>query len=280
MASEGKEVSPPGRRTAAGRPAGGPRDLPPPPAIILVEPQLPENIGAAARAMANFGVTELRLVSPREGWPNDRARPMASGADHVLDAATVFETVDEAVADLSYVAATTRRSRDMIKTVLPPAPAAAEIVAAARRGGRTGILFGRERTGLENDEVARANVIVTFPVDVNFASMNIAQSVLLMAYEWRKAGRQSPEPEPQNPRATREEVRQLWQHLLSVLRPSGYFRPPHMTERMETNLLLMLSDAGWDKQQVRTWRGVLNHLRPNEPRDAVPDGRDADEEEG
>ncbi|MEM8551483.1 MAG: RNA methyltransferase [Pseudomonadota bacterium] len=229
-----------------------------PPAIILVEPQLGENIGTAARAMANFGVTDLRLVAPRDGWPNERAVAASSGASHVIEGARVFATVDEAVADLCFVIATTRRDRDMTKRVEGPEAVLKELCAAP---GETGIMFGRERWGLTNEEVARASIIVTFPVDPAFASLNVAQSVLLMAYEWRRAAHGVPvPPPPEHPPATREDVRGLWEHLSTMLQPTGYFRPPDMAEKMERNLLLILSDAGWDRQQVRTLRGVLNHL--------------------
>jgi len=232
-----------------------------PPAVILAAPQLGENIGTAARAMANFGLADLRLVSPRDGWPNERARAASSGAHHVIDAARVFGTLDAAVADLAFVIATTRRERDMTKRVTGPQEGIAELCGVVATGGRAGILFGRERWGLENDEVARANIIVSFPVDPSFASLNVAQSVLLMAYEWRRASHAvQPAAERANPPATREDVRGLWAHLCELLRAAGYFRPPDMAPKMERNLLLILSDAGWDRQQVRTLRGVLNHL--------------------
>jgi tRNA/rRNA methyltransferase len=234
---------------------------PAPPAIVLVEPQLGENIGTAARAMANFGVTDLRLVAPRDGWPSDKARAAASGANHVIDGARVFATLDEAIADLSFVIATTRRPRDMTKRVEGPPEGLAELAAVAAQGGGTGILFGRERWGLENDEVARATIIVTFPVDPQFASLNIAQSVLLMAYEWRRVALGALPPEGREvPPATREEVTGLWRHLVRVLETTGYFRPADMEEKMRRNLFNILSDARWDRQQVKTLRGVLAHL--------------------
>ena len=232
-----------------------------PPAIILASPQLGENIGTAARAMANFGLSDLRIVTPRDGWPNEKARAASSGAHHVIDNACVFDTLDEAVADLTFVIATTRRARDMTKRVEGPQAGLAELCAVASGGGATGILFGRERWGLENDEVARANIIVSFPVDPKFASLNMAQSVLLMAYEWRRAAVAAPTmPEPDEPPATREEVLGLWRHLVSVLEPTGYFRTDDIAVKMERNLLLILSDAEWDRQQVKTLRGVMAHL--------------------
>ena len=158
------------------------------PAIILVEPQLGENIGMVARAMANFGLSELRLVNPRDGWPSEKARAAASRADHVIDAVTVFDDLASAVADLNFVFATTARQRDGFKSVRGPVEAGRALRARHIIGQRTGILFGRERFGLYNDEVGLADEIVTFPVDPGFSSLNIAQAVLLMSYEWMKSG--------------------------------------------------------------------------------------------
>ncbi len=158
------------------------------PVIILVEPQMGENIGMVARAMANFGLAELRLVNPRDGWPNDKAQAAASKADHVIDGTKVFETLEQAVADLNFVYATTARERDGFKPVRSPVVAAETLRAKFRAGEGTGILFGRERWGLTNEEVALADEIVTFPVNPAFASLNIAQAVLLMSYEWMKSG--------------------------------------------------------------------------------------------
>src|SRR5713226_6056726 len=155
------------------------------PVVILVEPQLGENIGMAARAMGNFGLTRLRIVNPRDGWPNVHARRAASGADHILDQVELFDTVGQAVADLSLLFATTARAHDQAKPVVAPEAAAREIVAHAADGG-VGILFGRERYGLQNEEVALANRIITFPVNPGFASLNLAQAVLLIGYEWFK----------------------------------------------------------------------------------------------
>ncbi len=154
------------------------------PAIVLVEPQLGENIGMAARAMANFSLTEMRLVAPRDGWPNEKARAAASRADAVIDSAVVYSAPADAVADLNFVVATTARARDGFKAVLSPVEAAREMRARALAGQNCGILFGREKFGLFNEEVALADAIVTFPVDPDFSSLNIAQAVLLMSYEW------------------------------------------------------------------------------------------------
>ena len=156
------------------------------PAIVLVEPQLGENIGAAARAMANFGLRDLRLVAPRDGWPNEAARSSAALALAIVDEAAVYPDLGAAIADLHYVAATSARSRFLAKPVLAPDSAVAGLFEREAAGWRCGILFGKERTGLENSDIAAADVIVTAPVDPAFASLNLAQSVLLIAYEWRK----------------------------------------------------------------------------------------------
>ena len=158
------------------------------PAVILVAPQLGENIGTAARAMANFGLVDLRLVNPRDGWPSDKARAAASRADHVIDAARVFESVADAVADLAFIYATTARVREVAKPVVGPREAAARLRALVGQGTRTGILFGPERAGLTNEDLSLADEILTFPVDPTFSSINVAQSVLLTAYEWRLSG--------------------------------------------------------------------------------------------
>ncbi|WP_346432249.1 RNA methyltransferase [Breoghania sp. L-A4] len=157
-----------------------------PPAVILCEPQLGENIGTAARAMANFGLTDLRIVTPRCGWPNERAREVSSGAVHVIDAVRAFDSVEEAVADLRFVFATTARSREVLKPVRGPVEAAETLVRFGGEGLATGVLFGRERWGLNNEEVGLSNEIVTLPVDPDFSSLNIAQAVLVIAYEWRQ----------------------------------------------------------------------------------------------
>lgn len=243
-----------------------------PPAVILVEPQLGENIGTAARAMANFGVTDLRLVSPRDGWPNEKARAAASRADHVIDAVRLYDSVEAAVADLGFVIATTRRQRDMKKAVHGPADGLRLLIETGATGVATGILFGRERSGLENEEVALADIIVTFPVDPTFASLNIAQSVLLMAYEWRRQATEAEIPffSPERaPPADRGDLAGLWRQLVAALEPTGYFRPASMADKMRENILLVLEDAGWDKDQVKLLRGVVGHLARGPRR---PDG--------
>ncbi|MEM1364450.1 MAG: RNA methyltransferase, partial [Pseudomonadota bacterium] len=158
------------------------------PTIVLVEPQLGENIGMVARAMANFGLSDLRLVSPRDGWPNERAKAAASRADHVIEGAQLHDSVEGAIADLNFVAATTARTRDMLVPVRGPTDSVAQMRARTDAGQKAGILFGRERIGLLNEEIALADEIVTFPVNPAFASLNIAQAVLLMSYEWMNSG--------------------------------------------------------------------------------------------
>jgi len=157
------------------------------PAVVLVNPQLGENIGFAARALANFGLSDLRLVEPRDGWPNDKAHAAAAGAAFVVETATVYPSVEAAIEDLNFVLATTARPREMVKPVLSPGSAARALVAAALRGERSGILFGPERSGLDNDAIALADAIVIAPVSQDFASLSLPQAVLILAYEWLKA---------------------------------------------------------------------------------------------
>ena len=209
------------------------------PVIVLVEPQLGENIGMVARAMANFGLADLRLVKPRDGWPSEKAKSAASRADHVIDGAKVFETLEEAVSDLKWIYATTARSRDMLKPVCPPDVAAKTLRIRHTQGQRTGILFGRERVGLLNHEVALADEIVTFPVNPAFASLNIAQAVLLMSYEWLKSDIGEGEAQFDMPDATpadRGDLVQLFEHLERALDRVNYFFPPEKRERMVLNL--------------------------------------------
>jgi len=242
----------------------------PSPAIILVEPQLGENIGAAARAMANFGLWDLRLVNPRDGWPNLHAVRAASKADHVLDKVTVHGTLAEAVADLDLVYATTARSRDMQKDVFGPEAATAGLAKHIAGGGRAGVLFGRERWGLYNEEIAVADAIVTFPVEVAFASLNIAQAVLLMSYDWRRQvdGGELPFTDPpESPPATKDQLFGLFEHLEGVLDTTGFFTSADKRPSMVDNLRTMLTRARMTAQEVRTFRGIVSsidrkHQRP------------------
>ena len=243
------------------------------PVIILVEPQLGENIGMVARAMANFGLKELRLVKPRDGWPSEKARAAASKADHVIDAVAVFADLPAAIADLNFVYATTARARDGFKKVAGPVEAGRALRARCLAGQRTGILFGRERFGLENDEVGLADEIVTFPVDPGFSSLNIAQAVLLMSYEWMKSGLgdenrtnfSGPEMAP----ATKQELFGLFAHLEAALEARGYFRPAQKKPKMVDNLRSVLTRAGFAGPELRVLRGVvasLDYYSPKAPR--------------
>lgn len=245
------------------------------PAIVLVEPQLGENIGMVARAMANFGLGELRLVNPRDGWPSEKARAAASKADHVIDAAKLFGTLEEAIADLSFVFATTARERDGFKPVRGPVEAARTLRDRCAAGQRTGILFGRERFGLSNEEVGRADEIVTFPVEPAFASLNIAQAVLLMSYEWRKAGlaheTDTAFTGPQFPPAARGQLTSLLDHLEAALSARGYFRPPQKKPKMVENLRAVLTRPGFTEAELRVLHGIvasLDYFSPDEPRGA------------
>lgn len=231
----------------------------PPPAIILVRPQLGENIGKAARAMLNFGLTDLRLVAPRDGWPNPAAGPAASGADIVLEQARVFDSVADAVADCGHVYATTVRKRGVTKPVETPEQAAGAIVAAPYRSA---ILFGPERSGLETDDVALARTIVTVPINPDFGSLNLAQAVILVAYEWSKHQALAqptdvglPEPAPQ------EELEGLIGHLDQLLEPAGYYFPPDRVPATRRTLRTLLTKAGWSSMEIRTLRGVLSALQ-------------------
>ncbi|MGU3538655.1 RNA methyltransferase [Methylobacterium sp. A54F] len=249
-------------RSGPRAPQGGDPELPVglPPAIILVEPQLAENIGMTARAMANFGLSELRLVNPKNGWPKKGVREAASGATHVLDAATVHASLAEAIGDLSFVLATTARERGQMKRVFGPEEGLAEI--AAREGQRTGILFGRERVGLTNDEVSLADAIVTFPVSPDFPSLNLAQGVLLVAYEWRRASGRARLPfsgEALSPPAPREALVSLFGYLEETLEAAGFY-PPEKREIMARNMRDMLHRMAMTEQDVRTLRGALRAL--------------------
>ena len=196
-----------------------PETLVPPPVFILVRPQLGENIGKAARAMLNFGLTDMRLVAPRDGWPNPSAGPAASGADVVLERAQVFDTVAQAVADCHHVYATTVRKRGVTKPVLTPEEAAKQVHATA---GRSAYVFGPERSGLETDDVALAHTIVTVPINPEFGSLNLAQAVILVAYEWSKGEALASPPETDlAPPAPQEELEGMIHHLESLLQPAG-----------------------------------------------------------
>ncbi len=233
------------------------------PAVILVEPQLGENIGTAARAMANFGLTELRLVNPRDGWPSEAAKKAASGADWIIESAVVFPTLAEAIGDLGLTYATTARPRGMRKSVDGPQHAVGALSGRMAAGERVGVLFGRERWGLTNDEVAMADAILTYPVNPRFASLNIAQAVLLFGYEWfRQTVGEAPAfardgGEEMPPLADKADLFRLFDHLESELDVGGFLKPPEKRPRMVNALRNMLHRAQLTDQDVRTLRGVI-----------------------
>ncbi|EYR79107.1 tRNA (cytidine/uridine-2'-O-)-methyltransferase TrmJ [Shinella sp. DD12] len=234
------------------------------PAIILVHPQLGENIGMVARAMANFGLAELRLVNPRDGWPSEKAISAASKADHVIEAAKVYPSLEAAVADLEFVYATTARDRYGYKEVRSPVVAADDLRTRFRAGEKTGILFGRERTGLTNEEIALADELVTFPVNPAFASLNLAQAVLLMSYEWMKSGLASVEDTPfdalpQRP-AKKEELQGLFDHVEETLDARGYFRPAEKKPKLVENLRAILTRPSFTGTEIQVMRGIISCL--------------------
>ncbi len=228
------------------------------PVIVLVRPQLGQNIGKAARAMLNFGLTEMRLVAPRDGWPNPDAGPAASGADLVLEQAVVFDTVADAIADCSTVFASTVRRRDMIMPVVGPEDMAAQIHATS---GRTAILFGPERSGLASDDVALATAIVTVPINPEFGSLNLAQAVILLAYEWSKAQALSQPPiKDTEPPATQSELEGLIGHLDADLLAAGYFHPPERITVTRHAIRTIMSKARWSSREIKAVRGMIRTL--------------------
>lgn len=244
------------------------------PVIVLVRPQLGENIGKAARAMLNFGLTELRLVTPRDGWPNPSAGPAAAGADIVLQQAKVFATTAEAVADCQYVHATTVRKRGVTKPVIGADEAGRQIHQLA---GRHAIIFGPERSGLETEDVALARNILTIPINPEFASLNLAQAVILVAYEWARIGREmagegsdaggtlvQPTREDTLPPAPQEELEGLIAHFETLLEPKGYFLPEGRAEATRRTLRGVLTKPGWNHLEVRTLRGILSYMARRE----------------
>jgi tRNA/rRNA methyltransferase len=236
----------------------------PPPAIVLVRPQLAQNIGKAARAMLNFGLTDLRLVSPRDGWPNPDAGPAASGADVVLENARLFDNVADAVADRAHVYATTVRKRGVTKPVVRPDEAA---IAIRSEPGGSAILFGPERSGLATDDVALARTILTVPINPQFGSLNLAQAVILVAYEWSKGAclSQPPVTDLGIP-ASQEELEGMIGQLDAMLEGVGYFFPSDRAPTVKRTLRTLLTKPGWNAQEVRTLRGVLSAI--DKPRGA------------
>lgn len=248
--------------------------LGPAPIVVLVNPQLGENIGTAARAMANFGLHELRIVQPRDGWPNEKAMTASSGANWIIEGAAVFETLAESLKDTTYVFATTARPRGMTKDVITPEQAGHEMRTRIAGGERIALLFGRERWGLNNDEISLADVIVTAPVNPAFASINIAQAVLLMGYEWYRIGapslgQQTPElpaldgPGLQTPDtrpATKDELYGFFDHLEKELDIAGFFKTADKKPGMLRNIRNLFGRARLTEQEVRSLRGIVSSL--------------------
>jgi len=233
------------------------------PTIVLVRPQMGENIGAAARAMLNFGVEHMRLVAPRDGWPNSAATAMASGASGVLDHAGLYPDLGSAVADCDYVYATTARTRGLVNPVLTPEVAMAEARAMIAAGKKVAVLFGPERAGLENDDVTHANAIITVPVNTAFYSLNLAQCVLLTAYEFARLGSDAPGMRLElagADLATGIEVQKLGDHYEDHLEAAGFFRPPEKAPGMKLNLRNMFSRWTMTRNEVQTMHGILRRL--------------------
>lgn len=226
--------------------------------FVLVEPQMGENIGAAARGMWNFGLERMRIVSPRDGWPNPAAIAMASGAGRLLEDALIYETTAEAVADAQVIFATTARPRGMTKRVLTPEDAMAEARGLIAAGGKVAVLFGPERAGLSNEDVILADAIVSVPVNPAFASLNLAQCVLLLAYEWRRQGQDVPPDLPD--RAPAEDVTRFLAHLEDELQTAGFFFPEHKKDPMVASLENLFRRMPLTDADVRTLWGVVRAL--------------------
>jgi tRNA/rRNA methyltransferase len=251
------------------------------PMVVLVEPQLGENIGMAARAMGNFGLTRLRIVNPRDGWPNVHARRAASGADHILDQVELFDTVEQAVADCTLLFATTARAHDQAKPVVAPDAAAREISSEIAGGGTVAILFGRERYGLQNQEVALADRIITFPVNPGFASLNLAQAVLLIGYEWFKLATHGALPfamPERSERASKHQMLAFFDNLVRELDRVEFLRPAEKRETMLVNLRNIFGRMEPTKQDMHTLHGVVMAIaegRKGPAKGGVLDGEQA-----
>ncbi|MDO8982878.1 RNA methyltransferase [Cypionkella sp.] len=234
-----------------------------PPAFILVRPQMGENIGASARAMLNFGLERMRIVAPRDGWPNSAAVALASGAGRVLDQAALFGSVQDSIADCDFVFATTARGRELTKPIYTPEAAMEHARGLVAAGKRVGVLFGPERAGLENEDVVLANAIVTVPVNPEFASLNLAQCVLLMGYEWRRQTQPAEGVVMELARtemASGIEVEKLGDHFEERLSAAGFFFPEAKIPGMKASLRNMWSRLGLTKAEVQTFHGMLRQI--------------------
>ena len=250
-----------------------------PPAVVLVEPQLGENIGAAARAMGNFGLADLHLVQPREAWPNDKAVAASAGADAIIERAEVHQRLEDAVAPFTRVYATTARFRDMTKPVMDPGMFARDAIERQAAGEKCAVLFGGERAGLKNEHLALADVLVTIPVNPAFASLNLAQAVLLMGYEWLKNcsdgtlgrstefdGPAKPGLQMRAPSATKEQLIGFYEHLEKELDKAGFLRPPEKRPNMVRNVRNLFARTNATEQEVRTLRGIVAALTRKQSR--------------
>ena len=236
--------------------------LTPQPAFVLIRPQMGENIGAAARAMWNFGLDRMRITAPRDGWPNQKAVAMASGAGRLLDEAQLFDTTAEAIADCAYVYATTARPRELTKPVFSPEAAMTDAAKRIAAGENVAILFGPERAGLENDDISRANAIITVPVNPDFPSLNLAQCALLTGYEWRRA---TTDVTPMSVSmegewANQVEVEKLAEHFEDRLDDAGFFFPDHKAANMKLNLRNLWSRMPMTRADVQMLHGVMRQM--------------------
>lgn len=244
-------------------PAQPPENQAPSPVVILVNAQMGENIGASARAMLNCGVSELRLVNPRDGWPSERAEATSSGALGIMPPVRVFATTTEAIADLHHVYATTARPRDMVKNVMTAHSAGADMRVREAKGQKIGLLFGAERSGLNNEDVALSGTVITIPLNPGFSSLNLAQAVLLVAYEWMMAGDKTPAKQTINNDsfpATQTSMSELYKRLETELEDNGFFRAPDMKPTVIRNLRAMLTRAEMTDQEVKTFHGIISAL--------------------
>ena len=244
----------------------------PQPAFVLIRPQMGENIGAAARAMWNFGLDRVRITSPRDGWPNQKAVAMASGAGRLLDEAVMCETTAEAVADCTYVYATTARPRELTKPVFTPAHAMKDAAQRIANGEKVAILFGPERAGMENDDIAKANAIISVPVNPEFASLNLAQCVLLVGYEWRQATVETVAAtvSMDGEWATQQEMVKLAEHYEDRMETAGFFFPEHKAPSMKINLRNLWSRMPLTRADIQMLHGIMRQMVRWKERDDGP----------
>lgn len=232
------------------------------PAFVLIRPQMGENIGAAARGMWNFGLDRMRIIAPRDGWPNQKAVAMASGAGRLLDEAQIFEDTRAAIADCEYVYATTARPRGLTKLVLTPEAAMRDARARIAEGQKVAVMFGPERSGMENDDIARANAIISVPVNPAFASLNLAQCVLLTGYEWRReaVAVEASRVDAAGDMAAQIEIEKLGAHYQDRLEAAGFFYPEHKAENMKVNLRNMWSRMPMTRADVQMLHGMMRQM--------------------